>query len=156
VIQEFRSAVFGGKPPAELAPQASELLREFLIADKNGDLTGEVRTDHRKLRRYLSSLADQRSPVVLQPMLRLAGDPITRKFGDRAADVFDSLVSGDVAGVLEAFGRSLDDKPLADEDVVLLEDFGEALPQETEARRTNAARVLAALVDRIPQERRRR
>ncbi|WP_159460379.1 KAP family P-loop NTPase fold protein [Tistlia consotensis] len=160
IISEFRSSVFGGKPPMELAPQARELLRDFLVADKNGDLTGEVRadrrTDHRKLRRYLSSLADLRWPVVLQPLLRLAEDPITRKFGDRAATVFDSLVSGDDAGVLEAFGRNLDDKSLADEDVVLLEDFGEALPQETEARRVNAARVLAALVDRIPQERRRR
>ncbi|ANN61928.1 hypothetical protein A9174_33920 (plasmid) [Mesorhizobium loti NZP2037] len=156
VIKEFRSTVFGGKSPSELAPQARELLREFLIADKNGDLTDEVRADHRKLRRYLSSLADLRWPVVLQPLLRLAEDPITRKYGDRAAAIFDNLVSGDVAGVLEAFGRNLDDKPLADEDVVLLEDFGEALPQETEVRRTNAARVLAALVDRIPHERRRR
>lgn len=155
IIQEFRSAVFGGKSPSELAPQACEILREFLVAE-NGNLTGEVRPDHRKLRRYLSSLADLRWPVVLQPLLRLAEDPITRVYGDRAAVVFDSLVSGDVAGVLEAFGRNLDDKPLADEDVVLLEDFGEALPQETEARRTNAARVLAALVDRIPQERKRR
>lgn len=156
VIQEFRSAVFGGKPPSELAPQARELLREFLVADKDGNLTGDVRVDHRNLRRYLSSLADLRWPVVLQPLLRLAEDPITRKFGDRAAAVFDSLVSGDVAGVLEAFGRNLDDKALANEDVVLLEDFGEALPQEAEARRTNAARVFAALVDRIPQDRRRR
>lgn len=156
VIQEFGSVVFGGKSPSELAPQARELLREFLVADKNGDLTGEVRADHRKLRRYLSSLADLRWPLVLQPLLRLAEDPITRKFGDRAAAAFDNFVSGDVVGVLEAFGRNLDDKPLADEDAVLLEDFGEALPQETEARRTNAARVLAALVDRIPHQRRRR
>ncbi|TEA70172.1 P-loop NTPase fold protein [Allopusillimonas ginsengisoli] len=156
IIQEFRNAVFGGKPLTELAPQARELLSEFLVADKNGELTSEVRVDHRKLRRYLSSLVDLRWPVVLQPLLRLAEDPITRKFGDRAAAVFDSLISGDVVGVLEAFGRHLDDKPLGDEDAVLLEDFGEALPQETEARRTNAARVLAALVDRIPQGRKRR
>jgi len=157
IIQEFRNVVFGGKSPSELAPQARELLGEFLATDKSGDLlTRDVRADHRKLRRYLSSLADLRWPVVMQPLLRLAEDPITRKFGDRAAAVFDNLVSGDVMGVLEAFGRNLDDKPLADEDAVLLEDFGEALPQETEARRINAARVLAALVNRIPQERRRR
>jgi hypothetical protein len=156
IIQELRKVIFGGQSPSELAPQAQELLRDFLVADKDGSLTGDVRADHRKLRRYLSSLADLRWPVVLQPLLRLAEDPITRKFGDRAAAVFDNLVSGDVTGVLEAFGRSLDDKPLADEDVKLLEDFGEALPQESEARRTNAARVLSALVDRIPQERRRR
>ncbi|SHF38455.1 KAP family P-loop NTPase fold protein [Acidocella aminolytica] len=156
IIHEFRQVIFGGKSPSELAPQARELLQEFLIAGQNGELTNEVRADHRKLRRYFSSLADLRWPVVLQPLLRLAEDPITRKFGDRAATVFDSLVSGDVEGVLEAFGRNLDDKPLADEDVVLLEDFGEALPLETETRRTNAARVFAALVDRIPQDRRRR
>lgn len=156
IIQEFCKVIFGGQSPSELAPQARELLRDFLLADKDGALTGEVRADHRKLRRYLSSLGDLRWPVVLQPLLRLAEDPITRKFGDRAATIFGSLVSGDVSGVLEAFGRSLDDKPLADEDVVLLAGFGEALPQETETRRTNAARVLAALIDRIPQERRRR
>jgi len=156
IIQEFRAVVFGGKSPSELAPQAQELLKDFLVADKDGTLTGNVRADYRKLRRYLSSLADLRWPVVLQPLLRLAEDPITRKFGDRAAIVFDNLVSGDVVGVLEAFGRHLDNKPLADEDALLLEDFGEALPQENETRRTNAARVLAALVDRIPKKRRRR
>ncbi|MBS3025070.1 KAP family P-loop NTPase fold protein [Acidiphilium multivorum] len=156
IIQEFRGVVFGGKSPSELAPQARELLRDFLVADKDGFLTGEVQADHRKLRRYLSSLADLRLPDVLQPLLRLAEDPITRDFGDRGPAVFNSLVSGDVAGVLEALGRNLDDKPLADKDVVLLEDFGERLPQENEVRRTNAARVLAALVDRIPQDRRRR
>jgi len=156
IIQEFRNAVFGGKSASELAPQASELLREFLVSDKNGDLTGEVRADHRKLRRYISSLTGLRWPRVLQPLLRLAEDPLTRKFGDRAAAVLDSLVSGDVAGVLEAFGRHLDEKPLGEEDVGLLEDFAEEFPNETEARRTNAARVLAALVDRIPQGRRRR
>ena len=158
IIQEFRSVVVGGKSPTELAPQARELLEKFLVSDRDGNLTNEVRDgdDYRKLRRYLSSLSDQRWPVVLQPLLRLAEDPITRKFGDRSAAVFDSLVSGDVAGVLEAFGRNLDDKPLSAEDVVLLEDFGEALREETEARRISAARVLAALVDRIPQERRRR
>ena len=156
IIYEFRGIVFGGRSPKEMAPQARELLGDFLVSDNEGHLTSEVKADHRKLRRYLSSLADLRWPVVLQPLLRLAEDPITRKFGDRAAAVFDSLVSGDVTGVLEAFGRNLDTKPLADEDVLLLEDFGEALPQETEARRTNAARVLAALVYRIPKSRRRR
>ncbi|WP_176695400.1 P-loop NTPase fold protein [Phaeobacter sp. B1627] len=156
IIQEFRSVVFGGKSPLELAPQAQELLKDFLVVGKDGSLTANVRADHRKLRRYLSSLADLRWPVVLQPLLRLAEDPITRKFGDRAAIVFDSLVSGDVSGVLEAFGRHLDHKPLSNEDVLLLEGFGEALPQENETRRTNAARVLAALVDRIPKDRRRR
>lgn len=156
IIHEFRNVVFGGKLPSELAPQAREMLREFLVANMEGDLTTDVRPDHRKLRRYLSSLADLRWPVILQPLLRLAEDPITRKFGDSAAAVFNSLISGDVAGVLEAFGRHLDDKPLAVEDVVLLEGFGETLPQENEMRRTNAARVLAALVDRIPQDRRRK
>tara|TARA_E500000318_G_scaffold105413_1_gene112314 strand:- start:14389 stop:18447 length:4059 start_codon:yes stop_codon:yes gene_type:complete len=156
LIQDFRSTVFNGKPPSDLAPQAQELLGKFLDTDKGGMLTSKVRADHRKLRRYLSSLADQRWPIVLQPLLRLAEDSITRKFGDSAAVVFDSLVSGDVEGVLEGFGRNLDDKQLSGDDVLLLEGFGETLPQETEARRTNAARVFAALVDRIPQERKRR
>ncbi|HET7371011.1 MAG TPA: P-loop NTPase fold protein [Gammaproteobacteria bacterium] len=156
IIQEFRDVAFGGKSSSELAPQAREMLKEFLVAGSDGTLTAEVRSDHRKLRRYLSSLTDLRWPVILQPLLRLAEDPITRKFGDTAAAIFESLISGDVTGVLEGFGRQLDDKPLAAQDVVLLEDFAETLPQETEIRRTNAARVLAALVDRIPEDRRRR
>lgn len=156
IIQEFRNVVFDGKLSSGLAPQAREILRDFLVADSNGDPTAEVKRDHRKLRRYLSSLGDLRWPVILQPLLRMAEDPITRRYGDSAAAVFESLISGDVAGVLEAFGRHLDDKPLAPEDVLLLEGFGETLPQETEVRRTNAARVLAALVDRIPHDRRRR
>jgi len=91
-----------------------------------------------------------RWPVSLQPLLVLSEDPITRRFGDKAPKLYDAFVSGDQAGVLGHLSRDADSKLLSKEDVRLLRDMQEELRHETDTRRDNAARVIAALADRLP------
>lgn len=154
-IHEFCRVVLGTEKSPDQAVVAQDMLSKFLVKDANGNLGSDVQPEHRKLRQYLSSIQDLRWPKRLQPLLRLAEDPITRQYGDRAAAIHDALVSGDIRGVLEGFGRDLDSKVLGQEDITLLEDLTDTLAQETESRRINASRVLAALVERIPEDRRR-
>ncbi|MFD2053666.1 P-loop NTPase fold protein [Mesorhizobium calcicola] len=151
LIQEFSRVVFRREPPESLAIGAQYALKEFL-ATADGKIGNDVRTEHRQLRQYLSSLLDLRWPRSLQPLLLLAQDTISRKFGDRAAELNDAFVSGDIQGVLEIFGHHLDNDHLGRDDVRLLEELAEGLSDDTAARRVNAARVLAALAHRIPPE----
>ena len=152
LISEFNSIVFGTESSHEMAVGAQEALREFLVVGGEGSITREIRREHRELRRYLSSLQGLRWPDRLQPLLLLAQDAISRRYGDSAAALYDAFVSGDTAGVLEVFGRQLDEKPLSESDVRLLADLSEEVSHETEVRRINAARVLANLVGRVPAE----
>lgn len=152
-LHEFRRVVFGTEAATDQAVVAQDMLSKFLVKDANGKLGSDVQTEHRKLRQYLSSIQDLRWPKRLQPLLRLAEDPITRQYGDSAAAIHDALVSGDTRGVLEGFGRDLDNKALSQEDITLLEGLTDTLSQETEARRINASRVLAGLVERVPADR---
>ena len=154
-IHEFRRVAFGTEKAAEQSIVTRDMLSKFLIKDADGELGSDFQAEHRKLRQYLSSIQDLRWPKRLQPLLRLAEDSISRQFGERAATIHSSLVSGDIQGVLEGFGRDLDNKALSNEDTTLLEELTETLAQETDSRRINASRVLAALVERIPKERQR-
>lgn len=151
LIQEFNRVVLRGESGTGLAPAAEFALKEFLIV-KDERIQGDVRPEHRQLRQYLASLSGVRWPKSLQPLLLLAEDSTSRKFGDGASALNDAFVSGDVTGVLEVFGRHLDNRPLDRDDVLLLRELTEDLADETEARRINGARVLAAIADRIPTE----
>ena len=155
-IHEFRSVVFGTENAEAQANIAQDMMKAFLAKGDDGQLTSEVQPEHRKLRQYLASVQDLRWPKRLQPLLRLAEDPVTRQYGDGAATIRDALVSGDIRGVLEGFRRDLDAKELSQDDVTLLEDLTDTLSQESEARRIGASRVLAGLVNRIPEDRRHR
>jgi hypothetical protein len=152
LIQEFNSIVFGAGETERLSLGAQDGLREFLVVGDGGRLSREVRREYRELRRYLSSLQDLRWPERLQPLLLLSQDAISRRYGDRAAPLYEAFVSGDTTGVLEVFGHHLDTATLGETDVRLLADLAEEVSQETELRRTSAARVLADLVDRVPGE----
>ncbi|WP_157212038.1 KAP family P-loop NTPase fold protein [Sinorhizobium sojae] len=151
LIQEFNRVVFRREALDSLAVGAQHALKDFLVV-QNGMVGNDVRAEHRNLRQYLSSLLDLRWPKSLQPLLLLAQDAISRKYGDRAAELNDAFVSGDTQGVLEIFGHHLDDNDLGREDVRLLEELAEGLSDDTQTRRVNAARVLAAIADRIPTE----
>ena len=155
-IHEFRSVVFGTENAKAQAYIAQDMMKAFLTKGEDDQLTSEVQPEHRKLRQYLASVQDLRWPKRLQPLLRLAEDAVTRQYGDGAATIRDALVSGDIRGVLEGFHRDLDAKELSQDDVTLLEDLTDTISQETEARRIGASRVLVGLVDRIPEDRRRR
>ncbi len=154
-LHEFRSVVFGTEGADAHAHIAQDMMNTFLAKADDGTLISNVQPEYRKLRQYLASVQDLRWPKRLQPLLRLAEDPVTRRYGDGAATIHDALVSGDIQGVLEGFGRDLDEKELSQDDATLLGDLTDTLPQETEARRLNASRVLARLRDRIPENRRR-
>ncbi|MBS3651039.1 hypothetical protein KEU06_20725 [Pseudaminobacter sp. 19-2017] len=149
LIQEFNRVVFRGEAFDSLAVSAQHALKEFLVVE-DGKVGNDVRSEHRNLRQYLSSLLDLRWPKSLQPLLLLAQDAISRRLGDRAAELNDAFVSGDTRGVMEVLGHHLDNDDLSHEDVRLLEDLAEGLSDETQARRVNAARVLAAIAHRIP------
>ena len=155
-LHEFRNVVFGTETAQAQANVAQDMMKAFLAKGEDGQLTSEVQPDHRKLRQYLASVQDLRWPKRLQPLLRLAEDPVTRQYGDGAATIRDAIVSGDIRGVLEGFRRDLDTKELSQDDVTLLENLTDTLSQETEPRRINASRVLSGLVDRVPEDRRRR
>jgi hypothetical protein len=150
LIQEFNRVVFRAEAQS-LAIGAQDALKKFLVEENDG-VGKDVRPEHRNLRQYLSSLEGLRWPRRLQPLLLLAEDSLTRKFGDRAADLNDAFVSGDTQGVLEALGHDLDTDELAKDDIRLLEELAEAMSQDTVLRRVSAARVLAAIVERIPTE----
>ena len=154
-IQEIRGVAFGTETVATQANVAQDMMETFFAKGTEGELTSEFKPDHRKLRQYLSSVQDLRWPKRLQPLLQLTEDPITRQYGDGAATIRDAFISGDFQGVLEGFRRDLDNKELSQDDVTLLEGLTETLHQETESRRISASRVLARLVDRIPENRRR-
>ncbi|MGO8653093.1 P-loop NTPase fold protein [Rhizobium ruizarguesonis] len=151
LIQEFNRVVLRGEAGTGLAPAAEFALKEFLVV-KDERVQSEVRPEHRQLRQYLASLSGVRWPKSLQPLLLLAEDSTSRKFGDGASALNDAFVSGDVTGVLEVFGHHLDNRPLDRDDVLLLRDLTEDLADETETRRVNGARVLAAIASRIPAE----
>ena len=155
-LHEFRSVVFGTENANSQAHVAQDMMKAFLAKGQAGELSSDVQPEYRKLRQYLASVQDLRWAKRLQPLLRLAEDPVTRQYGDRAAAILDALVSGDIQGVLEGFRRDLDTKKLSQDDAILLGDLTDTLSQETEARRISASRVLAGLVDRIPDDRRRR
>lgn len=151
LIREFNRVVFSGEAFDTLALSGQQALKDFLLV-QDGKVSNEVKADHRTLRQYLASLLSLRWPRSIQPLLLLAQDAISRKFGDRAAELNDAFVSGDVQGVLEIFGHHLDTDDLGREDVRLVEALAEGLSDDTQARRVNAARVLAAIANRIPTD----
>lgn len=154
LIQEFTRLLNGDREGSSLALAAEDLLRDFVV-EKDGKLTSEVRKEHRSLRRYIVSLQGLRWPKSLQPLLLLSEDPVTRKFGDRATDLFNSFVAGDTRGVLESLGHHLDNDPFSPDDLALIRGLSEDIERESDVRKINAARVLGAIVERIPLDSRR-
>lgn len=111
----------------------------------------EVRPEHRPLRQFLASIVGLRWPNSLQSLLLLSEDPVTRKFGSKARNIYDAFVSGDTQGVLDGFGRHIDSTPIKSDEALLLYQMSDELRHESDARRINASRVIADLVDRLPQ-----
>ncbi|MGH9929846.1 MAG: KAP family P-loop NTPase fold protein, partial [Pyrinomonadaceae bacterium] len=112
---------------------------------------GGLKTQYRPLRQFIAGLQGIKWPVSLQPLLILSEDPLTRKYGNKAFKLYSAFVQGDHAGVLAELGRDADVKTLSDEDVRFLRSMEEEVRRETETRRDNAARVIAALADRLPE-----
>jgi hypothetical protein len=152
LIQDFNAAVFRNEDTSSLSLGAQIALRDFLLPTENGSLANDVKPDSRPLRQFLSSLQGLRWPKHMQPLLLLAEDSLSRKFGDRAVELNAAFASGDTTGVLEVLGHHLDTADLGVEDVRLLEQLAEDSADETKARKINKARVIADLAPRIPSE----
>lgn len=127
----------------DLPPKPKHLLSEYCI-------DSELRPEHTSLRRFVGSLRGLRWPDSIQPFIQLTQDPVTRKYGSRAANIIAALVSGDTIGVLQEFGRDKDSKPISEEDALLLANIIEDLEGESETRRNHAVAVVASISERIP------
>jgi hypothetical protein len=146
LIEHFTDVFIRDVALTEKPDQVRPILEKY--AEPNGLLAPKFRA----LRQFVASLQWVIWPQSLQPLLTLSQDPVTRKFGDGALQLYDSFVSGDKHGVLTELGRHNDNKPLSEEHMRLLRDMVEELERETASRQNNAAFVLAELSDRYSNE----
>lgn len=154
LVHRLMDVVFERRNINEFPLATRETLSKYLerhTVEKKETIGPEIAKDHRPLRQFLATLQTHRWPPSLQPLLLLSQDPVTRRYGDRAPQLYDALTSGDLDGVLESLGRNADAQPLNHDDVHLLKDMTEDLSRETQPRRVAAATVLASLVDRLPE-----
>lgn len=127
----------------DLPPKPKHLLSEYCKEN-------ELLPEHTSLRRFIGSLRGLQWPDSLQPFMQLTQDPITRKFGSRATQIVNALVSGDTAGLLQELGRDKDGRPITNEDALLIANIIEDLEGESENRRNHATAVIASISKRIP------
>ncbi len=110
----------------------------------------QLRPEYRPLRQFLAGLVGVRWAQPLESLLLLSEDPVSRRLGPKIAPLRNAFVSGDTDGVLEGLGRHHDVSPLSVDQAKNLYNLFEDLRGETEARRTNGARVMADVIARIP------
>ena len=156
LLHRFTDVVVRGRPLADQPLPTQRLMKmKYEAAQAEvGELGAErdfnLAYQHRPLRTFLASLNGVRWPDSLQRFLLLSEDPIARRFGEKAAAIHGSFVSGDTQGVLEGLGRRSETGPLSEEEARLLHQMAEELRHDSDLRRVNANRVVADLVDRLP------
>lgn len=136
--------------PVEVRPL---LLKRYVTHD--GEHGTKVRDGSRDLRQFLASLVGVRWPDSLQSLLLLSEDPISRKFGAGASALYGLLVSGDTKGVIEQLSPRADKIVLSEDQAHLLHQMISDLHLETLSRRHNAMRVVANLLEHLPERTRR-
>ncbi|MEI2830507.1 KAP family P-loop NTPase fold protein [Pseudomonas mosselii] len=136
--------------PADLRPL---LVKRYVTFDDDGKGGGttKIRENCRELRQFLSSLVGIRWPDSLQSLLLLSEDPISRKFGAGTSVIYGLLMSGDVRGVIEHLSPRADKVVLNDNQAHLLHQMVSDLYLETVSRRHNALRVIASLINDLPE-----
>ena len=132
--------------PVEAQPL---LLKRYVTHDN--ELGTKVRDGCRELRQFLASLVGVRWPDSLQSLLLLSEDPISRKFGGGASALYGLLMSGDTNGVIELLSPRVDKVVLSDDQAHLLHLMISDLHLETQGRRHNAMRVIANLLEHLPE-----
>jgi len=153
-LRAFIDVVAMGRP-LEGLPESSRkrLIDVYLLEQKPDEEVLDVKPEHRPLRQFITSLNGLRWADPIQSLLLLSEDPITRRLGSKISAIHNAFVSGDTRGVLEGMGRHVDTSPLTLEQAQSLSLLYEGTATETAARRSNAARVISDLIDRIPQPR---
>ncbi|QLG88029.1 NTPase KAP [Chitinibacter bivalviorum] len=150
ILLRFTEVLVQKRPHTGLPLTTQQLLIEKYLRLTEEDKY-EIRPEHRALRQYLASLVGLRWANSLQSLLILSEDSITRQLGDKAPAIYDAFVSGDTDGVLEGMGRHQDISALTSDQARMLYQMFEDLRDESEHRRTNAAKVIADIIDRIPE-----
>ncbi|MFZ5957223.1 KAP family P-loop NTPase fold protein [Pseudomonas knackmussii] len=125
------------------------LLKRYVTHDEEQGT--RVRDGCRELRQFLASLVGVRWPDSLQSLLLLSEDPISRKFGAGASALHGLLMSGDTKGVIELLSPRVDKVVLSEDQAHLLHLMISDLHLETLSRRHNAMRVIANLLDYLPE-----
>ena len=110
-----------------------------------------LKAEHRPLRQFVASLDGLRWPPSLQSLLLLSEDPVTRRLGPKMAPIYGDFVSGNTQGVLEGLARHNDNAPLHENEARALYQMFEDLRQELPTLRARASRVIADLVERLPE-----
>jgi hypothetical protein len=125
------------------------LLKRYVTHDDEHGT--KVRDGCRDLRQFLASLVGVRWPDSLQSLLLLSEDPISRKFGTGASALYGLLMSGDTTGVIEQLSPRADKVVLSQDQAHLLHQMISDLHLETLSRRHNAMRVVANLLEHLPE-----
>lgn len=155
-LHRFTDVVIKNQKLDTLPLPSQQLLREKYLqvanpADGDDGDKLELKPEHRPLRQFIASLVGLRWADPLQSLLLLTEDPITRRLGSKVTAIYGSFVSGDTMGVLEGMGRHNDTSPLTSEQARTLYQMFEDLRQESPIRRISASRVIADLIERIPE-----
>lgn len=130
-----------------------ETIRDILSGYQEEKGEQKLKSQHRKLRQYMSSLRSLVAPPSWQPLILLSQDAIIRQYGDdRARRLYDSFISGDVQGVAEELGRDKDSREFTDTELSLLQDMTNDLYHNSEAEQNNAYTALVALEPRLPRD----
>lgn len=146
-----------GEDPDELPGSLRTVLAQFLGPQPTTDSPEwKLAEKHGLLRQFVSSIQSVQFPTSLQPLILLNQDEVTRRTGDVGAQLYDSVVSGDIEGVLRVIRRDTDNRPLLLQEVEALANVWELVSNDSQDRKENAAAVLAALISRCDETQRRK
>ncbi|ANC45093.1 P-loop NTPase fold protein [Pandoraea pnomenusa] len=150
LLKRLTDVAVNGQPFEGLPESTIQLFNEKYFTPAGNSGKPALRPEHRPLRQFLASLIGLRWAEPLQSLLLLSEDPITRRLGSKVTEVYDAFVSGDTKGFLEAMGRHINTAPLSQEQARNIYQMFEDLRHESSSRRVNAARVIADIIDRLP------
>lgn len=150
LLKRLTDVAVNGQSFEGLPESTIQLFNEKYFAPASDSGKPALRPEHRPLRQFLASLIGLRWAEPLQSLLLLSEDAITRRLGSKVTEVYDAFVSGDTRGFLEAMGRHIDTAPLSQEQARSVYQMFEDLRHESSSRRVNAARVIADIIDRLP------
>lgn len=147
-LQRFTDVVIRGQKLSDQPLQTQDRLKERYFKEVGEEFV--LKADHRPLRQFIASLIGLRWPSSLQSLLLLSEDHITRRLGAKIAPIYGDFVSGNTQGVLEGLARHNDTAPLHEDEARALYQMLEDLRHELPELRARASRVIADLVERLP------
>ncbi|WP_319580909.1 P-loop NTPase fold protein [uncultured Methanospirillum sp.] len=110
----------------------------------------EVSQQYYPLKRFIGSLEGHHWPENLLPFLQISQDPLTRKYGDKANKIKNSLVGNDYNELLSELGV-YDGKKISSNDSEFIYLLLEDISSETPIRKNNAYSIIIKIIDKIPE-----